>query len=144
MSFKISLNDISFHISINFSGLYLSLQCLLNFLSNSNIPSRVEKIFKYMVFKFLESALNLDLFYTPLPSQISFKFLSLRRAILLIPLRSHFLKICFPQQEKEVEEIMTYFVRIQSENLKMTRNIRLFILCMSCNFSNEMVLQFCK
>ena len=49
-----------------------------------------------MMFKFLESALNLDLFYTPLPSQISFKFLSLRRVILLIPLRSHFFENIFP------------------------------------------------
>ena len=143
MSFKISLNDISFHISIYFLGFYLSLQCLLNFLENSNIPSRVEKIFKYMVFKFLEITLNLDLFYTPLPSQISFKFLSLRRAILLIPLRSHFLKICFPQQEKEVGEIMT----LPEFNQKIWRWLGTlgYLYCAwAVIFSNAMILQFCK
>ena len=30
---------------------------------------------------------------------------------------------------------MIYFIKIQSENMKMTLNIRLFIFCMICNFS---------
>ena len=37
-SFKISLKDTYFHISINFLGLYLSPECSLNFLSNLFIP----------------------------------------------------------------------------------------------------------
>ena len=36
---------------------------------------------------------------------------------------------------KGVEEAMIYFIKIQSENMKMTWNISLFILCMICNFS---------
>ena len=42
------------------------------------------------------------------------------RGKLLIPPGSMFSKICFPQQEKGVEEIMVCFIRFQSENVKMT------------------------
>ena len=73
MSFKINLKHTSFHISINSLGLYLSPECLLNFLSNLYIPPCVRKIFKFMVFAFLENALNLSIFtYAfPLPTQSS-------------------------------------------------------------------------
>ena len=43
-------------------------------------------------------------------------------------------KICFPQQQKGVEETMICFIKIQSENMKMTWNIRFFIFCMICIF----------
>ena len=44
-------------------------------------------------------------------------------------------KICFPEQQKGLEKTMICFVKIQSENMKMTWNIRLFIFCMSCSFT---------
>ena len=43
-------------------------------------------------------------------------------------------KICFHQQQNGVEETMICFIRIQSENMKTTWNIRFFIFCMICNF----------
>ena len=53
---------------------------------------------------------------------------------LLIPPGSILSKICFPQQQKGVEETMNCFIKIQSENMKMTWNIiRSFIFCMICN-----------
>ena len=54
-------------------------------------------------------------------------------------------KICFPQQQKGVEETMICFIKIQSENMKMTWNIRFFIYCMTCIFFKyDGFLQFCK
>ena len=135
MSFKINLKHTSFYISINSLGLYLSPECLLNFLSNLYIPPCVRKIFKFMVFAFLENALNLSIFtYAfPLPTQskLSPKFLSPhpRQRETTHSLRQHYF-----QQQKGVEETMIYFIRIQSENMKMTWNIRLFIFCMVCYF----------
>ena len=53
--------------------------------------------------------------------------------------------ICFPQQQKGVEKTMICFIKMQSENMKMTWNIRLFMFCMICKFSQcMMALQFCK
>ena len=43
-------------------------------------------------------------------------------------------KICFLQQQKWVEETMICFIKIQSENMKMTWNIRFFMFCMICNY----------
>ena len=59
---------------------------------------------------------------------------TLGRRKLLIPLGSIFPKICFPRQQKEAEETMICFIKIQSENMKMAWEIRLFIFCMICNF----------
>ena len=59
---------------------------------------------------------------------------TLGRGKSLIPLGSIFLKICFSQQQKGVEETMICFTKIQSENMKVTWNIRLFIFCTLCNF----------
>ena len=53
---------------------------------------------------------------------------------LLIPPGSIFLKIRSPQQQRGVEETMIGFIKIRSENMKMTWNISLFIFCMICNF----------
>ena len=47
------------------------------------------------------------------------------------------LKLCFPQQQKEVEKTITCFIKIQSETMKMTWNVRLFIFSMICNFSKR-------
>ena len=132
------MHDISFHISINSLGFYLSPKCLLNFLSNLYIPPCVGKIFKFMVFSFLENALNLGIFTHAFPphSKLSPKFLSShprQREINHSP-RLQFFENPFLQQQKGVEETMISFIRIQSENMKMTWNSKLFIFCMMCNF----------
>ena len=53
---------------------------------------------------------------------------------LLIPPGSILSKICFPQQQKGVEQTMIWSIKNQSENIKMTCNIRFFTFCMICNF----------
>ena len=58
----------------------------------------------------------------------------LGRRKLLIPPGSILSKICFPQQQKGVEETMISSIKIQSENMKMAWNIRFFIFFMICNF----------
>ena len=61
-------------------------------------------------------------------------------AFLLIPQfptqnsRQIFWKSVSPKQ-KGMEKTMIHFIKIQSENMKMTWNIILFIFCMICNFS---------
>ena len=137
MSFKISLKDTSFHISINSLGLYLSPECFLNFLSNFYIPLCVGRIFKFMEFTFLENALIQGSFTHASPHSELYPRCchhALGRRKLLIPLDIILSKICFPQQQKGVEETMICFIKIQSENMKMTWNIRLFIFGMICNF----------
>ena len=47
LSFKISLKDTSFRISVNFLGLYLSPECLLNVLSNFYIPQCIDLRYFY-------------------------------------------------------------------------------------------------
>ena len=64
----------------------------------------------------------------PLPTQDSLPSSChhvLGRKKLLIPPGSIASKICFPQQQKGVEETMICFIKIQSQNVKMTWNIRL-------------------
>ena len=66
-----------------------------------------------------------------------------QRKITLCP-RQHFFCISVSlNSRKGVEETMICFMRIQSENMKMTWSIRLFIFCMIsnviiCNFVNNM------
>ena len=45
---------------------------------------------------------------------------TLDRSELLIPLCNTLSKICFPQQQKGAEEAVMYFIKNQSENMKMT------------------------
>ena len=59
---------------------------------------------------------------------------TLGRGKLLISPGNCFSRSSFPQQQKSVEQTMIWLIRIQSENMKMTWNIRLFIFCMICNF----------
>ena len=149
LSFKISLKDTSFDISKNSFGLYLSTECLLNFLSNLYIYSMYvyiyiyifhhvwEKSFKFIVFTFLENALSLGIFtYVPPYSKLVPKFSSSypRQKEITHPPRQHFFKNLFPQQQKQMEETMICFIKIQSENMKMTSDIRLFIFCIMCYF----------
>ena len=45
------------------------------------------------------------------------------------PQGEFFSKIYFPQQQKGVEETVICFIRVQSKNMKMTWNVRLFTFC---------------
>ena len=72
------------------------------------------KILKFMVFTFVENALNLGIFsHAPFSSQNT---------------GQNFLKTCFLQQQKVVENTVICFIKIQSENMKMTWNIILYDL----------------
>ena len=81
------------------------------------------KIFKFVELTFLENALIRCIFTHALPhskNPPSSCLHALGRRKLLIPLGSILSKICFPQQQKGVEETMICFIKIQSENMKMT------------------------
>ena len=98
----------------------------------------VGKIFKFMVFTFLENALNLVIFtQVPPHSKLAPKFLSShprQKEITCFP-REHFFKNLFPTTAERVQETMICFIKIQSENMMITWGIiRLFIFCMTCNF----------
>ena len=58
---------------------------------------------------------------------------TLSRNKLIMPLGSVFFKY-FTQTHVEADETMVCFIRIKSENMKMTSNIRLFRFCMICSF----------
>ena len=58
---------------------------------------------------------------------------SYRQRELLISRGSVLSKICFPHKQKGVEKITICFTKIQSEKIKMTSNIRIFIFCTICN-----------
>ena len=115
-------------------GLYFSPKSSLNFLSKLCIPPLLEKISKFTVFAFLENALNLGIFTNASP-------LSNQNSPLVFIITPHteqnysFLQAAFfrksvsPNSRKGVEETMICFNKIQSENMKMTWNIRLFIFC---------------
>ena len=111
---------------------FLSLHNVFSIFSYLCIPLCVGKSVSFMVFTFLDNALNLGIFtQVPLPTQYS---------------RENFLKIFFPQRQKKVEKTMICFIKIQSENMKMTRVIiMLSIFCTIYNFTKcMMTLQFCK
>ena len=119
-TFKISVNDTFLHISLTSLGFYLSRECLLMF-SNLCIYSTMwGNIFQFMVFTFLEKAVNLCIFiHAPVP-------------------HSKLQVECFENllpQDKRMEETMICLIKIQSENIKITWNISFFIFCMICNFS---------
>ena len=86
------------------------------------IPPCVGKFFQFIVF-ISENALNLCIFtHCQVPQS--------KRQV-------QFFENLFPPRakNKEVEETMICFIKIQSENMKMTWNISLFICCMIYNFS---------
>ena len=91
------------------------------------------KIFKFLVFAFAENALNLDNFtHVPLPSQ---KF---PPKILSSPTMQE--EIIHSPGQKGMEETVICFIKIQSKKMKITLNIKIFIFCMICDFSNVMTL----
>ena len=63
------------------------------------------------------------LFITPLAKEITHS-----------PRQHSFENLFPPTGETGVEETMICFIKIQSENMKMTWNIRCFIFYMICNF----------
>ena len=119
-SLKISLRDTSFQIPLIFLGFYLSPECLLNFLWIVYSTMYGKKVFSiygvHIPRKCIES---MDFYSYPSP-----------------PLKTPgriFWKSVSPKT-KGVEETMIYFIKIQSENMKITWEIRFFIFCMICNF----------
>ena len=58
------LKDASFHISINFVGLYLSPECLLNFLSNFLYSTMCVKIFQIYGVHIPRKCINSRYFYS--------------------------------------------------------------------------------
>ena len=93
-----------------------------------------------MVFTLLENALNLAISshaLIPLPNKNlppnSCNHTLGRGKLLILP-GNVFSKTCFPKHQGVVEETAICFIKIQSENLKMTWNIRSFIFCMICIF----------
>ena len=69
------------------------------------------------------------------PSQKEITHSQLLITQLIIPRQHFFWKSAPPpQQQKGVEETMICFIRIQSENMKVVWNIRLFVFCVICNF----------
>ena len=121
LSFKISLRDKSFHISLNCLGFYLFPQCLLNFL--------------WLVYSTM-CGKSYPIYGVHIPRKCieSMHFYSYPSPSLKTPGRI-FWKSVSPKT-KVVQETMICFIRIKSENMKMTWNVSLFIFCiMICNFS---------
>ena len=87
------------------------------------IPSCVEKSFKFMESIFQGNALIGGVFTHALPhSKLAAKFLSStpRQKEITYSPTQHSFEICFPQQQKGVEETVIRFIHNQSENMKMT------------------------
>ena len=91
------------------------------------IPPYVGKIFKFMVFTFLENVLNLGIFTHVAPySKLSPKFLSShprQKEIIHSPRQ-------FPPTPERGRGKYDLYIKLQSENMKMTWDIRLIIFCM--------------
>ena len=80
--------------------------------------------FQFVVFTFLENALNLNF------------FVFTQASVLQSKLQVEYFENLFPfPKTKWVEETMICLIKIQSGNVKMTWNISLFMFCMICNFS---------
>ena len=127
MSFKVSLKDTSFHVSINSLGLYFSAECLCWIFSQTCIFYHVRENFQIYRVHIPRKCIKPRHFYSCRPLlPLSLSFTNSHRHF--------FLKICFPQHQKGVQETMIGFIRIQSEEMKMIWNTRLFMLWMICNF----------
>ena len=62
-------------------------------------------------------------------------FYSCHSSPLKTPCAEFFENLFPPRRKGGVEKTMICFIKIQSENMKITWNISLFIFCMICNFS---------
>ena len=97
----------------------------------------MEKFFKSLEFTFLENALIRGIFtHAPPHSKLAPNFLSSRpkqKEIANSPRQHSFGNLFLPTAESG-GGTMICFIKIQSENVKMTWNIRFFMFCMICNF----------
>ena len=117
LSFMISLKDTSFHIYLISLGIYLSPECLLNFLWLASSSMGRINVSIYGV-QIPRKCIEFIHFYScPCP-----------------PLKTSGRKSVSPKT-KGVEETMICFIKVQSENMKTTWNISLFMFWMICNFS---------
>ena len=118
LSFKISLGNTSFHISLNSLGLKLSPECLSNFLTFifHHVWENFSQIWCSHSQKIIESMHFYSCLSPPLktPGRIFWKSVS--------------------PKTKGLEETRIYFIKIQSEIMTMTWNINLFIFCKIFNF----------
>ena len=78
------------------------------------------KIFQFMVFTFLGNALNLCIFTHASVNNSKLQIESFENL--------------FFRMTEGVKEAIIFCIKIQSENMKMTWNISLFIFCMIFNF----------
>ena len=120
LSFKISLKGTSFHISLNSLEFYPSPEFLLNFLW---------LVYSIMCGKFF----SIHGVHIPRKCIEFMHFYPCFNPLLKIP--GKILWKSVSPKTKGVEETMTCFIKIKSENMKMTWNIGLLIFCMICNFS---------
>ena len=91
------------------------------FFPNLYIPPCEGKICEFMVFTFLENALNLGIFtHGSVPHS---------------KLQAKIFENLFPPTAERGGENYDCFIKIQSGNMKMTWNIKLVIFCMIFNFS---------
>ena len=131
MCFKISLEDTFFHISINSLGLYLS-RILVEYSLKHLYSTMYGKKFQIYRVHVPREYIDSRHFYSclsPLKTR--------PRLFTMMPQAeriNHFFENLFPLQQKGVEETSIFFIKIQSENIKMTGNIRFFMFCMICNF----------
>ena len=103
---------------------FISLQNACWIFSDLHIPPYVGKIFAvhnwYLLFTLLKNASNLYIF-THAP-------------VIHSKLQAEFFENLFPPKAKGVEKTMIWFIKIQSENVKMTWSNSSFIFCMVYNF----------
>ena len=127
-------------VSIYSLGLSLSPECFLSFLSNVYIPICVGKMFKVMVFIFLETPLNIGIFtYASLFTQNlppSCYHHSLDRGKLLTPPPpgSIFFENLFPSTEERGWKKLWFALSKSIRNCEDDFEHWLFIFCMIFNF----------
>ena len=103
-SFKTSFKDTPFHISIKSLRLYLCLQNACWIFSESCIFHHVYE--KFSNLWCIDSRHSYSC--SPYSNLLS------REKLLILP-GSIFLKVCFPQKQKAVEETMTCFIKIKTK-----------------------------
>ena len=120
-------------------GIYLP-RMLVEFFSNLYIPSCAGKVLKFMVSTFLENALNLHFYSCPsLPTQSSPPnscHHTLGRGELLIPPGSIYFENCFPQQQKEVDNLWFALLKFNQKIWRWLRTLGYLYFAWFLIFSN--------
>ena len=123
-----------FYISVNYLWLYLSLQNYCWIFSQTSLFHHVWEKYSNL---WSSHSWKMHRFEAFLPTQNSLPGSCChplgRRTLLNLP-GSILSRICFPQQQKGVEETMICFIKIQSENMKITWHFRFLLSCMICSF----------